>query len=226
MKPHERVSFSQRAMQFKPLVRIYERVWRPLAAPLVGGFTLRQEMAQLFNWLSPEPDARLLDLACGPGNFTRELARLVPEGFVVGADFSEPMLRRAVAHHRHAPRNVAYIRADAHTIPFPPASLDGVNCAGALHLFRDPDAVLAELCDALRPGAPLAVMTVTPHRRPRGPDVRRLLGRAGVRAFEEGELAGMLQRAGFEGLETQVSGWVLLFTATRRKSRAGAGAQA
>src|ERR671917_2238629 len=54
---------------------------------------------------------RALDLACGTGSLTRDLAKRVgPEGCVLGVDFSKEMLR--AAERRHSP-NVEYRLGDA-----------------------------------------------------------------------------------------------------------------
>src|ERR687897_1955605 len=57
------------------------------------------------------PGGRALDLACGTGSLTRDLAKRVgPEGYVLGIDFSKEMLR--VAKARPA-TNVEYRLGDA-----------------------------------------------------------------------------------------------------------------
>jgi ubiquinone/menaquinone biosynthesis C-methylase UbiE len=66
------------------------------------------------------PGDGVLDVACGPGNFTRDFARVVGvTGLAVGIDASPTMLARAV---RDTPAseydNVAYVRADAVDLPF------------------------------------------------------------------------------------------------------------
>src|ERR671917_931802 len=57
------------------------------------------------------PGERALDLACGTGSLTRDLAKRVgPDGYVLGVDFSREMLR--VAQERPAP-NIEYRLGDA-----------------------------------------------------------------------------------------------------------------
>src|SRR3712207_6343784 len=64
-----------------------------------------------------EPGGRALDLACGTGSLTRDLAKKVgPKGHVLGVDFSREMLRAAEARPAS---NIEYRLGDA-------TSLDGV----------------------------------------------------------------------------------------------------
>src|SRR5207237_1569436 len=87
----------------------------------------------------------ILDLACGPGTFTRRIARLVPESIVVGFDLSAQMLERAVRlTHKESLRNVYYIRGSALSLPFKPEAFDAVTCCGALQLFQDQDQAVGE----------------------------------------------------------------------------------
>ena len=84
------------------------------------------------------PGDGVLDVACGPGNFTREFAQIVGAGgLAVGIDASATMLARAVADTTR-PASVAYVRGDAEALPFRDASFDAVCCFAALHLFADP----------------------------------------------------------------------------------------
>ena len=59
------------------------------------------------------PGDGVLDVACGPGNFTRDFARAVgDEGLAVGVDASRPMLERAVRETRTSGiDNLAFVHA-------------------------------------------------------------------------------------------------------------------
>lgn len=95
-------------------------------------------------------NGQLLDLCCGTGASTRMLARRVPNGSVVGVDFSEPML--AVAR-RHPMRNISYQQADVLQLPFPDESFDGASMAFSLRNIVDIPACLREIARVLKPGA-------------------------------------------------------------------------
>jgi hypothetical protein len=78
---------------------IYERYWRPALARVAKGLTgpgMAEEIRIARLLLGLGPGDVVLDVACGPGNFSREFARAVgDEGLVVGVDASRTMLERA-----------------------------------------------------------------------------------------------------------------------------------
>ena len=89
----------------------------------------------------------MLDLACGRGNFTVELARRVgPSGLVLGVDIARAMLARAAARVERARlTNVLLVRGDALALPIRAASLARLNCSGGLHQLSDLARALAEI---------------------------------------------------------------------------------
>ena len=116
------------------------------------------------------PGDGVLDVACGPGNFTRDFARAVgDDGLAVGVDGSRPMLERAVreAAARAEIDNLAFVHCDATALPFRDASFDAVCCFAALNLFAEPFAALDEMRRVLSRGGRIALFTsARRHRRP------------------------------------------------------------
>src|SRR5690349_15003439 len=109
-------------MEWPALVRLYEsRLWRRSALfAVVLGISFERECALIADAATLRPDDVVLDLACGPGIYTRSWARRVPRGRIVGLDLSVPMLRYAAERVR-AERlaNVDLVRGDATRLPFP-----------------------------------------------------------------------------------------------------------
>src|SRR5436190_22249999 len=143
---------------------IYERYWRPALARAVKGVTgpgMGEEVRIARLLLGLTPGDSVLDVACGPGNFSREFAHVVgDEGLVVGIDASRTMLTRGAAElDARAIRNLALIRCDATKLPFQDASYDAVCCVAALNLFANPFASLDEMRRVLAPGGRIALMT-------------------------------------------------------------------
>ncbi|MCX6071108.1 MAG: methyltransferase domain-containing protein [Chloroflexi bacterium] len=109
------------------------------------------------------PGARLLDLGCGTGRHSVELAH---RGFrMVGVDLSRGMLRQAQAAAQAAGVSVDWIQADA-TRFAAPASFDGAICLceGSFGLAGDgedpiahDEAIARNLARCLRPGARLVL---------------------------------------------------------------------
>ena len=101
--------------------------------------------------------SRILDLACGTGDFCRELAAkdLVP----IGVDFSWGMLAAA---RTDAP----LVQGDALCLPTPDAAVDGVTCGFALRNFVELDPFFTELARVVRPGGRIALLEVAEPANP------------------------------------------------------------
>ncbi|HVM99435.1 MAG TPA: class I SAM-dependent methyltransferase [Caulobacteraceae bacterium] len=106
--------------------------------------------------LDPKPGERIIDVGCGCGATTLELARRVgPGGHVLGADISAPMLAVAKARAKAVGLTQAdFAEVDAQTHAFEPA--DGVLSRFGVMFFSDPVAAFANLRRALTPGGRVA----------------------------------------------------------------------
>ena len=110
---------------------------------------------QLMARVAPPPGGRVLDVCCGTGKITLDLAeRLGPSGQVVGVDFSESMLAVAAAHLRKSGLRdrVELICADAQRLPFAAASFDAVTIGYGLRNVSDMRRALLEIKRVLKPG--------------------------------------------------------------------------
>ena len=103
---------------------------------------------------------RVLDIGCGTGSSTRELARLAASGSVLGVDLSTKMLQHARAMaEREGLTNVTFEQADAQVHPFPDKAFDvAVSSFGAM-FFADPVTAFANVRRSLRPGGRLAIVS-------------------------------------------------------------------
>jgi demethylmenaquinone methyltransferase / 2-methoxy-6-polyprenyl-1,4-benzoquinol methylase len=95
------------------------------------------------------PGGRALDLACGTGALTRDLAEKVgTEGYVLGVDFSKEML-----HAAQAAPNVEYRLGDATDLQgVSSGGFDAVTIAYGARNIPDLDALFSEMARTLRPG--------------------------------------------------------------------------
>ena len=95
---------------------------------------------------------RAIDIGCGTGSTTLELARAVgPGGHVLGVDISAPMLARA-RQRTPAGTPVDFVEADATVYPFTPAAADLLFSRFGVMFFAEPESAFANLRKALKPG--------------------------------------------------------------------------
>ncbi len=101
--------------------------------------------------LDPESDERVLDVGCGTGHLTAEIADYGAN--VVGVDASAEMIDAARrAHPDLAFRCVDARELDASDGSVPEAPFDAVFSNAALHWIRDQDRALSAIASVLRPG--------------------------------------------------------------------------
>lgn len=104
-----------------------------------------------------QPGEQILDIGCGSGETTLELARRVgPTGSAVGVDISRLLLESAsdLARESQAP-NVSFEEGDAQTYAFALGNTDLVFSRFGVMFFENPDAAFRNLKAALRPGGRL-----------------------------------------------------------------------
>lgn len=114
------------------------------------------------------PDARVLDVGCGTGAITRELARWPGVAEVTGIDLSPTFLARARA--LDPPANVRFVEGDARTLPIADNSVDAVVFHTTLCHVPAPRPPCARPsgCCGHRAGSPSSTAT-TPRPRWRQP---------------------------------------------------------
>lgn len=192
---------------------------KDLACRIAGhpSFVRRLQAPVLFRMLDLAPGRRVLDIGCGCGWMTRELARR--SAFAAGVD-----LRIDRATLRGVPSNCALLACDAAALPFKDGAFERVLLSSVLQMVTDDRALLTEVRRVLAPGgkAVLSVPVGYRHldrfcagrgrlhgflaRRMGFPatreELRRRLGAGfGVRGrgyYEPGGLAALVEEAGFK----------------------------
>ena len=112
---------------------------------------------------APAPGEHALDVGCGCGGTTLELARRVaPSGAVTGLDVSEPMLAVARGRTRDAAAPVRIVGGDAEVCDLPGAAFDLVYSRFGVMFFANPEAAFVNIGGALKPGGRLAFVSWRP----------------------------------------------------------------
>jgi demethylmenaquinone methyltransferase/2-methoxy-6-polyprenyl-1,4-benzoquinol methylase len=144
---------------FDRIARRYDLVNTILSAGTDGGWRRKAARAT-----GLKAGGSALDVACGSGKLTAQLARIAgPSGRVVGLDFSTQMLD--VARHEHP--GLDFTEGDALKLPFDDATFDASTIAFGLRNLADPVRGLREMLRIVKPGGRAVVLEFV--RPPRGP---------------------------------------------------------
>jgi ArsR family transcriptional regulator len=145
------------------------------------------------------PPMTIADLGAGDGSFSLLLAQRASR--VIAVDSSAKMLdvgrEQAL---RHGIENVEFRLGDMEEIPIDDAAVDLVFFSQSLHHALHPDRAIHEASRILRPGGRMIILDLAKHRFE---EAREMYADEWL-GFSETELEGMLQKAGFDNVETSV----------------------
>jgi len=111
-------------------------------------------------YLLPElkADHTVLDIGCGPGTITADLAQIVSEGHVTGVDHVADILTKAAEESEgRGLSNLAFEQADVHNLQFADDTFDVVHAHQVLQHVGDPVQALREMRRVAKPGGVIAV---------------------------------------------------------------------
>ena len=98
-----------------------------------------------------ESGDNVLDVGCGSGWLSRRLAKMVPQGRVVGMDISDEMIR-AARRNSLEHENILYVTGEAGEIPWEPNFFTHAVSVESAYYWPDPAAGVKEIFRVLRPG--------------------------------------------------------------------------
>jgi SAM-dependent methyltransferase len=169
------------------------------------------------------PGMSLLDVGCGPGTITAELAALVAPGRVTAVEVSPQALE--LAREELAGRGVAgveFVLGDVHALDLPAGAFDVVHAHQVLQHLAHPVAALAEMRRVCRPGglvaardADYAAMTWFPSSPglDRWLELYQALARAGGGEPDAGRrLRSWASAAGFAEITSSAAVWCFAST--------------
>lgn len=173
---------------------------RYIASPVRDTATYEHKLALTRKHL--RPDMEVLEFGCGSGNTARLHAPLVKSYRAI--DLSPKMIELGRAEGP-IPDNMTMEAADFDQIDIAPASLDAVLALSVLHLVPDPQATIAKVRKALRPGGVFVTSTACLKSmwplRVLAPIARATGLIPPLAFFTDDELRAMMTDAGFEIVE-------------------------
>ncbi|KAF9091483.1 argonaute 1 [Mortierella sp. AM989] len=105
-----------------------------------------------------QPTMKILDVGCGPGSITIDLAELVPDGSVIGIEYTSDPLSKALALAiERGIMNVEFRVGDIHKLDFPDNTFDVVHVHQVLQHIADPVQAMREMRRVTKPGGIVAV---------------------------------------------------------------------
>jgi trans-aconitate methyltransferase len=119
------------------------QTWDPKAYGREGAF-VHQMAGGVVEWLAPLAGERILDLGCGDGQLTAQLA--ASGAIVTAVDASLDMVAAA------RDRGISADHAPAEHLPYGAASFEAVFSNAVLHWVRGQDEMMAEVHRVLKPG--------------------------------------------------------------------------
>ncbi len=171
------------------------------------------------------PGMDLLDVGCGPGTITADLAAKLAPGRVVGMDRSEEALRSARGLPG-TPEGLSFVTGDVYAMEFDDDSFDVVHAHQVLQHLGDPVAALVEMRRVCRPGGVIALRDAdyaTMGWYPEVPEIARWLdlyrrtARANGGEPDAGRhLVAWARAAGCTDIEPTASAWCFATAGDRR----------
>jgi ubiquinone/menaquinone biosynthesis C-methylase UbiE len=105
-----------------------------------------------------KPTDKILDVGCGPGSITIDLAVVASDGEVIGGDQAAGVVQQAqnLAEERQV-KNVSFQQMDGNQLPFDDGAFDIVYCHQTLQHVGNPVSLLKEMRRATKKGGYVAV---------------------------------------------------------------------
>lgn len=162
------------------------------------------------------PGMNVLDIACGPGFTSCELAKAVgAEGRVTGVDINEELI--AVAHQAQASEqveNVSFSLGNLYDLDLPENTYDFVYARFLFQHLEKPEDALSNLRRVLKPGGILCILDIDDNWTSLSPESDafvRFIRKTGAGQKRKGgnrmigsQLYGLLNRTGFNNVSTRI----------------------
>lgn len=164
-----------------------------------------ERIERLISVADPSPDARVLEVATGPGYVALEFASFCEQA--VGIDLTrEPLSIAERTRQERDVSNVHFVQGDAGFLPMRDGQFDVIVCRFAFHHLEEPDSVLREMVRVCDPDGTVVVEDLVVSEHPERGQYQnrfeRLRDPSHVRAYP---LSGLLKMFAGTGLEVEAT---------------------
>jgi ubiquinone/menaquinone biosynthesis C-methylase UbiE/uncharacterized protein YbaR (Trm112 family) len=195
--------------------RVYEDLWRVRSLTLLSGrqFPIAEELAELDDWVGPQPGDVAVDVGTSEGLYARHLARR--GALVLAVDHALAFLRRARLRAEREGLRIAPIRAMAQALPVRDGVCAAAVIGGSLNEIGDLAGCAAEMARVLQPGGRLFAMSLVRATSRPGRVVQALVRPSGIVFPTVDDTRRLWTDAGLQVVETRKDRVVLRTFATR-----------
>jgi ubiquinone/menaquinone biosynthesis C-methylase UbiE len=181
--------------------------WKDLVLKVLGCPSLirRIQAPVVMKMLSPKESEMILDVGCGSGFFTYEIARKCK--ISIGIDCA---LNRELSFVANEQPNVVYLRGDVQALPLLSGKFDKILLSSVLQMVENDKAVLRE-CHRVLQRAGILVLSVPvgycylKKLNQSKPQLKKKFGAKGKAYYELNVVIELLQNEGFEVMEVEYS---------------------
>lgn len=150
-------SYRYDSLKEQAQVQEFERLYRQAA-------TMLDTERQLWPSMGIVTAQKILDLGCGSGVITRELAKQVYPGQVIGVDISRTLIDKGdrvyAERGQNHPENISFQEGSVYNLPFPDNSFDVVYARLLFQHLSNPLDALSNILRVLKPGGKLCIVDV------------------------------------------------------------------
>jgi ubiquinone/menaquinone biosynthesis C-methylase UbiE len=166
------------------------------------------------SYLSPEKDARVLDIGCGGGANIGRLLEMCPDGRVSGIDYSEESVAISRGKNASALERCDIRQGSVSALPYDDDTFDAVIAFETIYFWPNPETDFREVCRVLRPGGVFLICNEACDPS----DDTWTSKIDGMRVYSKEDLNRLLSENGFDitSVNIHASGWLCL-TAQKRK---------
>ncbi|EOD00680.1 class I SAM-dependent methyltransferase [Caldisalinibacter kiritimatiensis] len=124
----------------------------------LGKFVDKVEKECAFELFSPRKGMKVLDVGCGTGNYSIELAKMGCE--VVGIDISDEMLDIAKNKAKENNLDIEFYNMDVYNIKFDDESFDAVFSMAAFEFIKEPEKAIEEIFRVVKKDGQVLIGTI------------------------------------------------------------------